>query len=555
MAISLTTPLTTSGGLPVSEVGETVKLIARGATAVATDTHHPAVYYYVYSKPPGSALKTLTELTELTNYTSGLTTFYSGPLDLTTAREDIRLPVASDHTASFVPDAPGKYVLRAYDVTQYRFLPHYGGHIPATGEVAELDNEEAALPAYAGGTAQAASADLTVWVAEDVVFTIGVEPDTAVLTVRTFSDTIDQSDPKLVKLVAADTKLAKIAATSRDVILSVDAIRQLSAPYTTTTFAKDALIGWGTIDGASPSPRLWDMITAFTTHKTQTFSYTTHSGADATNTIAAASATDLATSITLLNDLRAKYELHRVKTSGSTHIGADAVNTISAPVCTDFTTALALWMDIYSKLTQHATRGAVHNATVGIPVDGDAREWIEPPLYVADLHGKANTLATLYSTHIAKVNNSAPHANADADNVVSAQSFDTDSKQGVYDAINAFASALERHAANLDENGSPAASAYHTNATTIKVPTRASDPASAHRTLVWILVRMEDHFLNDTAHGSTALGKEGPNQPNEPRWPYVARVQRAWERAINVVTQTVTDGLNNSAALIHGYGG
>lgn len=555
MAISLTTPLTTSGGLPVSEVGETVKLIARGMTATPTDTHHPAVYYYVYSKPPGSALKTLTELTELTNYTSGLTTFYSGPLDLTTAREDIRLKVASDQTASFVPDAPGKYVLRAYDVTEYRFLPHYGGHIPATGEVAELDNEEGALPAYAGGTAQAASADLTIWVAEDVSFTIGVEPDTAVLTVRTFADTIDQSDPKLVKLVAADTKLAKIAATSRDVILSVDAIRQLSAPYTTTTFAKDALIGWGTIDGASPSPRLWDMITAFSVHRTQTISYTTHTAADATNLIAAASATDLATSITLLNDIRAKYEAHRVLTAGSVHIGADAVNAVTAPVCTDFTTALALWMDLYVKITKHGTRAAPHNVTANIPVDGSMRVWIEPPLYVADLPGKANTLATLYSTHIAKQNNGAPHAAADADNVVSAQAYDLDSKQGVYDAINAFASALERHAANLDENGSPAASAYHTNATTIKVPTRASDPASARRTLEWLLIRMEDHFLNTSAHGSTALGQEGPNQTGDPRWPYVARVQRAWERAINITSQTVTDGLNNSATLIHGYGG
>lgn len=553
MAISLTTPLAPSGGQYVASAGDTVKLVARGATAVQTDRLNPAVYYYVVTAPPTSGLQTLDQLDELLAYTSGTASFYSGPLPLSTERKSLRLKVDRG-SASFKPDVPGRYVLRVYDVTEYRFVPHWQGNVPGAGENAEEDNELAALPAYAGGTAQATSADLVVWVGEDVTFTIGVAPDTAILRVRTFSDTIDQTKPERVSLTPAKTTLAKIAATNRDVILAVDAVRLLSAPFTTTTFAKDAVIGWGPIDGATPSPRLWDMIAVFNVHRTQTISYTTHTAGDATNGVASPAATDVATSIALLNDLRAKYEAHRVLTAGSVHLAPDATNAVSAAAATDFRTALALWNDLYVRITRHGTRGTVHNATTGIPVDGAMGEWIEPPLYQADLPGKCNTLVTLYEQHRVKTTNGAPHAAADSDNVLSSLVYDLDGKNGIYDAINAFADALERHAANLKPDGSAAGSAYHTNAQKLKVPTRAVDPASAEQTLAFLLLRMEDHFLNTNSHGSKALGTSRPNQTGEPRWPYAARVGRAWERAINAITPAVPSNLNNSAVILHGYG-
>jgi hypothetical protein len=89
-----------------------------------------------------------------------------------------------------------------------------------------------------------------------------------------------------------------------------------------------------------------------------------HGGADATNTITAANASDTATRIALANDLRAKYAAHRIMTSGSVHGAADATNVVTAPVATDDATALMLALDIKAKYNAHRilTAGSVHGA-------------------------------------------------------------------------------------------------------------------------------------------------------------------------------------------------
>lgn len=87
-----------------------------------------------------------------------------------------------------------------------------------------------------------------------------------------------------------------------------------------------------------------------------------HGAADSTNVTSAPNATNLATAITLLNELRTDYEAHRVLTSGSVHGAADSTNTISAPVASNLATAVTLANDLRTKYEAHRvlTAGTVH---------------------------------------------------------------------------------------------------------------------------------------------------------------------------------------------------
>jgi len=99
-----------------------------------------------------------------------------------------------------------------------------------------------------------------------------------------------------------------------------------------------------------------------------------HDTADLINTIAAPAATDFATAVTLLNDIRTKYEAHRVLTgAGVYHIAADTVNTITVAAATDLTSAVALANNIKTKydlhlasVIAHTTADAVNTTTAPI---------------------------------------------------------------------------------------------------------------------------------------------------------------------------------------------
>ena len=60
----------------------------------------------------------------------------------------------------------------------------------------------------------------------------------------------------------------------------------------------------------------------------------------------------------LANDLRAKYEAHRVE--AGVHPVDDVVNTMVAPVATDLSTSIVLLLDLKSKLNSHVVEPTVH---------------------------------------------------------------------------------------------------------------------------------------------------------------------------------------------------
>lgn len=75
-----------------------------------------------------------------------------------------------------------------------------------------------------------------------------------------------------------------------------------------------------------------------------------HFAADTARKVAAADATDTASAITLLNELKAKFNVHR---EVNVHIADDTVNSIAGADATDEETAIALANEALAKLNAH----------------------------------------------------------------------------------------------------------------------------------------------------------------------------------------------------------
>jgi len=89
----------------------------------------------------------------------------------------------------------------------------------------------------------------------------------------------------------------------------------------------------------------------YNTHKN---SAVYHTAADPGNLVAAAAATNLATTITLANDIRTCYEAHRVLVGGGPcHGQADTANAVSAAACSDLDTAVVLLKDLKAQFEAH----------------------------------------------------------------------------------------------------------------------------------------------------------------------------------------------------------
>lgn len=76
-------------------------------------------------------------------------------------------------------------------------------------------------------------------------------------------------------------------------------------------------------------------------------------------TITAANATDLATSLTLVNQIKAVYEFHRVDLLA--HTASDTTNAIAAPLATDLATAQTLANELKTDYNAHRTQAGVHD--------------------------------------------------------------------------------------------------------------------------------------------------------------------------------------------------
>lgn len=101
--------------------------------------------------------------------------------------------------------------------------------------------------------------------------------------------------------------------------------------------------------------RLNAVRTAYVAHIASACSATTgqgaHLAADATNTISAVAATDLASAETLANEIKGDYNLHRASTTF--HPSADSTNTITSTDATDLASLIALVNELGTDVAAH----------------------------------------------------------------------------------------------------------------------------------------------------------------------------------------------------------
>jgi hypothetical protein len=90
-----------------------------------------------------------------------------------------------------------------------------------------------------------------------------------------------------------------------------------------------------------------------------------HIAADETNVLVAPVATDQDTANTLLNDVKAKYNAHRVLTSS--HPVADATNAIAAADATDAASSYTLANELKADLNLHYAGALGATATLVVP--------------------------------------------------------------------------------------------------------------------------------------------------------------------------------------------
>ena len=78
-----------------------------------------------------------------------------------------------------------------------------------------------------------------------------------------------------------------------------------------------------------------------------------HIGADVTNVITAAAATNQATANTLANDLKAQFNGHLLLNGATGHYGPELTNTIISPDATDLATSITLANELRTKYNAH----------------------------------------------------------------------------------------------------------------------------------------------------------------------------------------------------------
>lgn len=508
--------------------------------------------YYLLSAPPGSTLVTLAT--------------YEG---LGKKLSDARLKVDGSGQGLFTPDVSGVYKVIVRDITVYRFVPHYGGHVPASGEATELDNEEAALPSYAGGTAQASdvpSGGVAASVYERKSRTIGFGQDTATLSLACQSGGV-VSASKLadsVRLTPGPTAPARIAVYNARVLNVLDVLA--SEGRTSNLPLCRALL---------PS-----LVAIFNEHAALS-GYRTHGAADSTHALASTAAVS-ATAASLqarLDDIVAKYNLHRVMTSSSVHNNADATNvmhTFTIADDGDVTNAVRYFEHVYGKLFSHATDTYSHdNSVANNIVDGYFGWLAEPPTTMAEVADAINgavgsrwqgySLTSLYEAHRIRVNVDVHHGSGVDIDLVNSVAYLGGSTAELITTANALANALSRHVQNQDAAGAEATTPYHyTEAKKSRLPaTRANDGRSLAILIEELWLCMESHLWsagppaythNTTAgergqHGDRVWGLGALLQAPDSRPPRLLWLQKAWEAALSP-SADVPDGLNGFPALL-----
>ena len=530
----------------IAAPGQEVTVAPVGARTPGTELR-----YYLFSAPPSSALDTLATYE-----------------DDGKALASIRLRVKDNGQGTFTPDVPGQYKVIVREVTLYRFVPSYGGEVPATGDPRSADSEEASFTVDGVTTPQATdvpAGGATLWAHDTLTRTVGFGQDTATLAVKVYGTRVPDV-PYLtdtVTLTPGPTAPARSAVYDADVAAVLDEIRAITSN--------------GHQQLALHAGLVYELVFAFNEHLgLDTFK--THTTEADVATDALASTADVAVTVaaikTRLDDIVVKYNAHRVRLTDPTttlglHTSADVTNVMTAQACTTEAEAIAYAGHVFEVLQAHGMNAVAHNTTPAQRVVDGYFGWMaEPPRSLAEVAALVNGTSTsrwayagltgLYEGHRRR-GAVKMHATADslAPDTANAVRYLDDSLPSLIGTANALADALNRHVQNLDASGTAATTPYHfTDADRSRlVRTRASDVRSLAILVEELWVCLESHLWSagpPTGYvAATTAGQRG--QHPDRGWGYYAllghpsgavrpmlmiRLARAFDRALRSETAT-----------------
>jgi hypothetical protein len=544
----------------VAAIGATVTVLPVGEPNVTADLR-----YYLLSAPTASALPTLATYEAL-----GLTL------------ADIRLKSNGSNGATFVPDVDGLFSVVVREVIVYRFVPSYGGEVPASGDPAAIDNEEGPFTVNGGVTAQVSdvpNGGAAAWVYRTLSREVGFGTDRATLAVDVYNNQAVPTKivPFPARLTPGNTAPARVAVRDEQVAQVVAAIAAIESA--------------GHRELAYHATLLTSLVLAYNEHLGMN-EYKVHATvADATTDALASTAAVTATTASIgtrLNDIVAKYNAHRVRlsdpvTAGTLHSSADATNIMTAGSVATLSDTIAYYEHVYSVLQAHATRASSHDlSTTNRSVDGYFGWCAEPPTTLDEVKSAINGggtgsrwdrfgLTDLYEKHrtrsLVKVHATAESLAPDTDNTVLLLN---DSVPNLILTANALADSFNRHVQNQDATGQTAGTPYHYASVgpTRRVRTRASDVRSLAVLVEELWICFEAHlwgggpqsgYVTVTSGGSLGQhpdrawgGYSLLSAPDGSARPMLmVRLAKAFERALNdstVTAQSVTAGYLASLA-------
>lgn len=234
-------------------------------------------------------------------------------IDLYDAGKLNYLQSAGDRRCTIKPDADGYYTIRCIDENVTVNAPHYSND----GGVGQSVGIATATVV--------ASASYTLYVGRVCRRSIGFAPNNVELQVHAHSSssthgvlTYKSGTAYAPTLKGATTDRARLAIRGTAVVSAVGAIGGSSYA------GSSALIGWDNVISTSESTKLGWTLTKLNFHVCESLLYV-HNLANAVGDITEADATNLASLITLTNDIKNKYIAHRAD-DALQHQCADSIN-------------------------------------------------------------------------------------------------------------------------------------------------------------------------------------------------------------------------------------
>lgn len=177
----------------------------------------------------------------------------------------------------------------------------------------------------------------------------------------------------------SDNTRASVSFTADNYIVQdiIDGINGSLAAWTTTPFAYSSIVGDKRIYLIDKKP-----------------SQNVHITSDAINVITSPEATDELSAITLANEIKTKYNTHRV---GAFHTISDTNNIVTASNAGNLSTLISLISDLQIKITNHAINDG---ANYHVVPDSEDRMYYSIPTEINGAIKLINVIRTVYSRHL-----------------------------------------------------------------------------------------------------------------------------------------------------------